>query len=272
MASTIPVARPSVLVVWDFDWSLVNENSDSWVVEQLGEELTPEFRRLQEEEHLGWTQIMSRQMRSLWEKGVKEDEIKKEMTRLPVFEEMLEAVRSAARAGASQAIVSDANKVFIEEFVHHHGIRRLFTKGISTNGGVFTDDGRLDVTPCHESSLPPHGCPLCPPNMCKGLILDGLLSVSPDSDGQDRRAVDKVIYVGDGGGDYCPALRLKPGDLVLARDGGEDGRLYGLRRRIENEEGGPLACRLLLWENGAHVLKAIENELKEPQTLDTTGQ
>ena len=25
-----------VLVVWDFDWSLVEENSDTWVVHKLG--------------------------------------------------------------------------------------------------------------------------------------------------------------------------------------------------------------------------------------------
>lgn len=48
----------------------MNENSDTWVVKQLGEELMPEFRRLRREEQLGWTQIMNRQMRSLWEKGV----------------------------------------------------------------------------------------------------------------------------------------------------------------------------------------------------------
>lgn len=50
----------------------MNENSDTWVVKQLGEELMPEFRRLRREEQLGWTQIMNRQMRSLWEKGVSE--------------------------------------------------------------------------------------------------------------------------------------------------------------------------------------------------------
>lgn len=53
--------------------SLVNENSDTWVVKQLGEELMPEFRRLRREEQLGWTQIMNRQMRKLWEKGVSEE-------------------------------------------------------------------------------------------------------------------------------------------------------------------------------------------------------
>lgn len=58
--------------------------------------------------------------------------------------------------------------MFIEEFLKHHGIRGLFEKGVSTNGGVFTDDGRLDVQPYHTNQDAPHGCSLCPPNMCKG--------------------------------------------------------------------------------------------------------
>lgn len=49
----------------------MNENSDTWVVKQLGDELTPEFRRLRVEEGLGWTAIMQRQMHSLWGKGVR---------------------------------------------------------------------------------------------------------------------------------------------------------------------------------------------------------
>eukprot|EP00904_Undaria_pinnatifida_P013007 jgi/Undpi1/8837/HiC_scaffold_25.g11299.m1 len=134
----------SVLVVWDFDWSLVNENSDTWVVKQLGDELMPKFRSLRKEEQLGWTQIMNRQMRSLWEKGVTESEIKWSMSRLPVFQRMLDAACMAAAAGAEQAVVSDANTVFIEEFLNHHGILSLFGRGITTNGGVFKEDGRLD--------------------------------------------------------------------------------------------------------------------------------
>ena len=59
-------------------------------------------------------------------------------------------------------------QVFIEEFLNHHGIRSLFGKGITTNGGVFQADGRLDVQPHHSDAGVPHGCRLCPPNMCKG--------------------------------------------------------------------------------------------------------
>ncbi|CAN0181836.1 unnamed protein product, partial [Pylaiella littoralis] len=238
--------------------SLVNENSDTWVVKQLGEELTPEFRRLMKEEQLGWTQTVNRQMRSLWEKGVSKSEIKWSMSRLPVFPRMLEAACLAGKAGAQQAVVSDANTVFIEEFLKHHGIRGLFGKGVSTNRGVFTEDGRLDVQPYHISRDVPHGCSLCPLNMCKGIILDGLLAAPKGGKG---RVFDMVIYIGDGGGDYCPALRLRPQDLLLAREGEEGGRQYGLRQRIEKGEGGPMACRVLPWRNGEDVYSTFEREL-----------
>lgn len=58
-------------------------------------------------------------------------------------------------------------------------------------------------------------------------------------------------------------LFCRPGDLLLARDGGEGGRQYGLRQRIEKQEGGPLTCRLVLWEDGDDVHSAFENELRE---------
>lgn len=40
-----------------------------------------------------------------------------------------------------------------------------------------------------------------------GKILDDLLA--GQEGGDLARSADKVIYVGDGGGDYCPALRLR---------------------------------------------------------------
>lgn len=51
---------------------MVNDDSDTWVVKQLGDEFMPEFRRLREEESLGWNKTMNRQMRNLWQKGVRE--------------------------------------------------------------------------------------------------------------------------------------------------------------------------------------------------------
>lgn len=39
-----------------------------------------------------------------------------------------------------------------------------------------------------------------------GQILDGLLGIG---DASQERAADKVMYIGDGEGDFCPATRLR---------------------------------------------------------------
>ena len=39
-------SQARVLVVWDFDWTMVEENSDTWVLERLG--ARPAFLRLQQ--------------------------------------------------------------------------------------------------------------------------------------------------------------------------------------------------------------------------------
>ena len=46
--------------------------------------------------------------------------------------------------------------------------------------------GRLRVRPYHDSTLPPHGCPHCPPNMCKGDIVDELRTTT---------GAGRVLYV-----------------------------------------------------------------------------
>ena len=48
-------------------------------------------------------------------------------------------------------------------------------------------------------------------HVLQGSILDSIL----EAEGTVRR---HVIYVGDGGGDFCPSLRLLDGDHVLARN------------------------------------------------------
>lgn len=40
---------------------------------------------------------------------------------------------------------------------------------IITNPALFTEDGRLTLSPYQERDKP-HGCNLCPPNLCKGSL------------------------------------------------------------------------------------------------------
>lgn len=66
-------------------------------------------------------------------------------------------------------IVSDANMFFIETILKHLGIREYFSE-INTNPGYVDEEGRLRILPYHDFNKAPHGCSLCPPNMCKVYI------------------------------------------------------------------------------------------------------
>lgn len=54
-------APPPTLVIWDFDWSLINENSDTFVVRELAPALHAEMSRLASSDAFGpgrWTDLM----------------------------------------------------------------------------------------------------------------------------------------------------------------------------------------------------------------------
>ena len=89
---------------------------------------------------------------------------------------------------------------------------------------------RCVVEPRHGGA--PHGCPLCPSNLCKGRELAALRAAAP---GQ------RVIYAGDGANDLCPSLSLGPDDVVLARAGMPRARrVVGQGRQVH-----PASCILL---------------------------
>ena len=48
-----------------------------------------------------------------------------------------------------------------------------------------------------------------------------------------QRPYKRIIYLGDGANDLCPALRLQPQDMVMARKGYDLDRLIQERKKIE---------------------------------------
>ena len=80
-------------------------------------------------------------------------------------------------------------------------------------------------------------------NMCKGDELDAYLAAHGG-----REKYKKIIYVGDGGNDFCPLLRMKEGDWALVRKG------FELQRRVESrgKEAG-LKVEVKLWEQAWQI-------------------
>ena len=196
-------------MVWDFDWSLINENSDTYVLQELAPALMKELGALQEAQprRFGrgqWTALMDHLMTKLGtEHGIRKAELETCLEGIPIFEENVKCVREAAAAGFEQRILSDANTVFIEKIVARLGLVECFSC-VATNAGTYerrteAEAEVLRVRPYVPRDRPPHGCALCPPNLCKGAVLDAWI---------EELRPSKIVYVGDGSGDFCPALHL----------------------------------------------------------------
>ena len=128
---------------------------------------------------------------------------------MPTLKGVLAAAALAHEHGADLRILSDANDSYIRWILSALKIESAFST-IETNGS-HVEAGRLRITP-HQPTETPHGCPYCPPNLCKGAVIDRWREEHLGSAGPPR-----CIYVGDGNGDFCPCTRLQPTDIVFAR-------------------------------------------------------
>ncbi|XP_057520161.1 inorganic pyrophosphatase 1-like [Amaranthus tricolor] len=203
MGSQAPMEN--IMVVFDFDKTIVDVDTDNWVLDQLG--FTDMFNQLLPT--MPWNPLMDKMMKEMHEKGVSVKEIIEVLKRTPMHDRIIPAIKSAYDAGCDLRILSDANRFFIETILDHHGIKDYFTE-IHTNTGYVDEVGRVRIFPHHDYTTTPHGCPnqLCPPNMCKGVVMEKLLANEGDM---------TFIYLGDGNGDHCPSTKLRENDYCMPR-------------------------------------------------------
>ncbi|RHY36620.1 hypothetical protein DYB25_006260 [Aphanomyces astaci] len=180
------------LVVFDYDWSLINDDSDFFVFQQLQPAVLEEFAHLV---HDG-APLTKAVDDALGRLTCTKETLVEVMARVPVQPGMVDAVRLAHEKGWDVAIVSDANTVYIQSMLAHHHLTSIISQ-VFTNPSSFQGD-RLRVSPFHSAERPPHGCPRCPSNMCKG---------------RTPRLAHDVVFAREG----CELLRRIRADPVTAR-------------------------------------------------------
>ncbi|KAJ6702481.1 PHOSPHATASE ORPHAN 1 2 [Salix koriyanagi] len=196
----------AIVVVFDFDKTIIDVDSDNWVIDELG--FTELFNQLLPT--MPWNSLMDRMMKELHSDGKTMEDIAEVLKRIPIHSQVISAIKAAHDLGCELRIVSDANMFFIETILKHLGLKDCFSE-INTNPGSVDEQGRLRISPHHDFTQSSHGCSLCPPNMCKGLIIERIqASIS-------KEGSKKIIYLGDGAGDYCPSLKLTEADYVMPR-------------------------------------------------------
>ncbi|KAF9389709.1 putative phosphatase phospho1 [Podila verticillata] len=228
------------LFVFDFDWTLIECDSDNWVFQHLNKNLYQV--QLESAGKVQWTDLQQRLLGELFAAGVSRKDIEDTLSRVPFDADMIEALTLMKTHGSELYILSDANTVYIETVLKAHKIDHLFTR-ILTNPAKFDDQGRLNVVRFHGLDKAPHGCHLpCEPNICKGQELQKLI---------DSQCWDQVIYMGDSTNDFCPSTRLQSSDVVLARKG-------LLLESLITKSPELIRGEVVYWENAQDVLTATK--------------
>ncbi|KAJ1408144.1 Pyridoxal phosphate phosphatase-related [Sesbania bispinosa] len=136
-----------VVVVFDFDRTIIDDDSDRWVITEMG--LTHLFNHLRST--MPWTSLMDRMMEELHSQGITTDGIAQCLKRASLHPRIVSAIKSAHALGCDLRIISDANLFYIQTILEHHGllvidqirgslpeIKRTF---------IYTGDGMGDYCP-----------------------------------------------------------------------------------------------------------------------------
>lgn len=237
--SLAAAASGDVLLVLDYDHTLLDFDSLKRLITVLAPDILPMWTAIHQPQN--FIPITCACFDALQRRGVSEEDIlaviRKVGAELPVASiQLLKFARTHTRCRT--VILSDCNDLVIRTMLQSVGCADAVDQIVTNNAqftrsaagsnpteggpsasplnlsavpdGVVSASSRLVVYPRHPWSRPPHGCPYCPANLCKGLELQQLRS---------ERPYTNVIYAGDGANDLCPALRLGVNDYVLARRG-----------------------------------------------------
>ncbi|CAH1789510.1 unnamed protein product [Owenia fusiformis] len=235
------------LVAFDFDHTIIDENSDLYVRKLLpGGKVPEEIKSIYSDR--GWTKYMGAIFRKLYENGSTKQDFLNCMNELEFTSGMKELLEYLSEKEDEVIIISDSNSFFIDCILKESGMLPHITK-VFTNPAKFDSDGCLLVDYYHTQDW----CDLSTVNLCKGHILDAYV--------QERKEAGvtfkQVIYVGDGHNDLCPSLRLKSSDFVCPRKGY---RLLKAIRNIKDETSQPLLAKVIEWDNGNDILNVLQSE------------
>ncbi|XP_010884743.1 pyridoxal phosphate phosphatase PHOSPHO2 [Esox lucius] len=239
------------LVVFDFDYTIVDDNSDTWVIKCVAGECLPDIVKNTYKKGR-WTEYMGRVMSYIGDQKVSPDAVRSVMETIPFTDGMMELLRFIAnnKNDIDCIIISDSNTVFINWILQAAGIQDSVDR-IFTNPASFDKRGYLEIE-CYHS----HSCRQCPVNICKKKVLTDFLAEKSKGNEEYQR----IFYVGDGGNDFCPSNSLKSVDVVFPRKGFTLERL--LSRQSAQQEEDSLKPKVIGWTSGIEILNELKSSLQ----------
>ncbi|XP_067843614.1 pyridoxal phosphate phosphatase PHOSPHO2 [Heptranchias perlo] len=238
------------LLVFDFDHTIVDENSDTWVVSCTPEKKLPHWlRKTYDGKH--WNEYMRRVLGYIGDQGIKESEMKQVMESIPYVPGLVDLLKFICQIKdqVDCIIISDSNTIFINWILEATNSSLAFNR-ILSNPANFDEQSHLTIENFHS-----HNCAQCPENLCKKKALDDFVADQLKVGVQYKR----TIYTGDGGNDLCPIKGLKEGDVAMVRKG------YKLERLIHemvDGDSGSIQPSIVIWSSGEEILSHLRKCLK----------
>ncbi|KAI9322118.1 phosphatase phospho-type [Dichotomocladium elegans] len=229
------------LAVFDFDWSLIEADSDAAVLSGL----SPLHWQKCRSAGVQWTDLMDQTLCELQDEGYSQKNIKDILEQVPLVPSAVELLKALAANHTRVLVLSDANTFYVETILKAQGVRHLVTD-IITNPTYVDGKGRLRINRRILPTDTQHNCPNpCGLNICKGQELDRYIATY----GPFRQ----IMYIGDGKNDYCPALRLKSSDHYFVRSG----RKLAEWLSTDTAAAGKLVVPVTYWDTHATIVQAL---------------
>ncbi|KAL7438708.1 hypothetical protein ACHAXM_006415 [Skeletonema potamos] len=281
------------IFIWDFDWTIINCNSDEYVPSEFlgGEEVAKRISaEMKAHGSTKWHECVANLINAcMLEKTCSKDDILQKAAEMPFLIDVKQALTDVANSKqCGQAIISDGNDKFIEAYLRKNEMIHFFTHGIETNVGTWEKNHSETSFRITYQSLKygGHECNLCPPNLCKTQVLTDILNRLSETQNCEDIKRPRVVYVGDGHNDACPALQVLNGnDILLARNGkrcpnpnsfsgpqadenhdeAASSGTFAILAALEKAEKRGLVprCRVCPWNTGKELLSLVNGILNE---------
>ena len=234
------------LWVFDFDHTIVDSNSDTFIYQALPSSTLPKSIESTYVEGF-WTDYMKKVFDYFFKIGIFPENVQKVLEKIPITKGFIELFNLLKNSDFSEKslfcdiiIISDSNTLFIEWILKKSNIFNFFKE-------IFTNPAKIVENHIEISIFQKHLCEICPINMCKKTILKEFIK---------NHVYERIFYVGDGGNDYCPCHLLGERDIVFSRKG------YSLEKKLKKNEN-EIKAKKIYWEDGYDIIKFIEENISK---------
>lgn len=224
------------LAVFDFDRTIVDDDSDATIINRLREKKPPPEW---EAGNHDWTPYMSDVFEHAYSAGLSQEDILDSIASMRPTPGVEKLITSLAAEGWDVVLITDANTVFVQHWLKVHGLLNKITK-IITNRAFWQGD-RLFIEPCMRQT----SCPRCPSNLCKSRAL---------AEWCGGHSYARIVYCGDGRNDFCPATFLPANAIVFPRRGYP---LDDLIKKTMASSAPQVKARVVPWTDCYTILQTI---------------